>query len=44
MICHAIFKKCNLAFFLSAEQMVLLWLDTDGVSVVIPNIPPSVGP
>lgn len=24
--------------------MALLWLDTDGVFVVIPNIPPSVGP
>lgn len=34
-------SSCHFAFFYT-EQMALLWLDTDGVSVVISNIPPSV--
>lgn len=31
------------SFFHYAQQMASSWLDTDGVSVVISNIPPSVG-
>lgn len=30
------------SYYLNAQQMASPWLDTDGVSVVISNIPPSV--
>lgn len=40
LISHTLLHVIQLFFY--AEQMALLWLDTDGVSVVISNIPHNV--